>query len=322
MTQPQTSSKQLQNINLQKMQPKLIVHGGAWDIPGAYEAAHLRGVQTAVEQVFPKLLEGLPALDAVEAAVMLLEADPTFDAGRGAFLNEAGEVELDAMIMDGRTLDFGAVAAIQNILHPVSVARLVMEKTEHCLLAGRGALEFAKKMGFEELPPEALLTEREVEFYEKIKNTPGFRTHFPFVQRPMGTVGAVAMDKQGHLAAATSTGGTAGKMQGRVGDSPIPGAGGYADNSTGAASSTGWGESLMKVLLCKTVCDLFETKEAMAAAQIGIALLAHKVKGLGGVIGINKNGNYAFAHNTPKMAFAYFDVGEKVVARIKEEATL
>lgn len=299
------------------MQPKLIVHGGAWNIPDEYVAAHIRGVRTAVEQVFPKLQEGLSALDAVEAAVNILEADPTFDAGRGAFLNEVGEIELDAMIMDGKTLDFGAVAALRNVLHPVSVARQVMEKSEHCLLVSQGALAFAKKMGFEEMAPEALLTEREMEFFKKIKNDPTFRTHFPFDLFPMDTVGAVAMDREGNLASATSTGGTARKMQGRVGDSPIPGAGAYADNLTGAVSATGWGESIMKVLLSKTVCDLMGNRDAMAAAAAGVTLLKNRVNGLGGVIGINRKGEYAFAHNTPKMAFAYFSAGGGVVAEIK-----
>ena len=139
--------------------PKLIVHGGAWNIPAAYHAAHLAGVRAAVEQTYPHLLDGGSALDAVEMAVQILESDPTFDAGRGAFLNAIGEIELDAIIMDGRNLDFGAVAALQNILHPVSVARKVMERTEHNLLAGAGALRFARNVGFEELQPESLLTE-------------------------------------------------------------------------------------------------------------------------------------------------------------------
>ena len=298
-------------------QPRLIVHGGAWNIPEEFVPAHLQGVYTAVEQVFPLLQSGISALDAVEAAVNILEEDPAFDAGRGAFLNELGEIELDAMIMDGRTLDLGAVAALQNILHPVSVARKVMDLTEHCMLVGAGALAFATKNGFEELPPEALLTERELEFFQKIKQDKAFRTHHPFDFLPMDTVGAVAMDVNGNLAAATSTGGTARKLQGRVGDSPMPGAGAYADNRLGAVSATGWGESIMKVLLSKTVCDLFESQPTMEAAQTGIGILKNRVNGLGGVIGINNEGEYAFAHNTPKMAFAYFSAAGEIIANIQ-----
>ena len=291
------------------MQPKLIVHGGAWNIPDEYDVAHINGVTAAISAIYPKLAGGLSALDAVEAAVNILEEDPTFDSGRGAFLNERGEVELDAMIMDGRTLDFGSVAALQNILHPVSVARKVMEETEHCMLVGEGALLFAKKMGFEELPPEALLTDRELDFFQKIKNKEAFKTHHPFEFQnlPMDTVGAVAMDENGNIAAATSTGGTARKLVGRVGDSPICGAGAYADNELGGASATGWGESIMKILLSKTAVDLFGKRPAMEAARESIFILQKKVSGLGGIIGIDKNGQYALAHNTPKMAYAFWE---------------
>jgi beta-aspartyl-peptidase (threonine type) len=288
------------------MTPRLIVHGGAWNIPDAYDDAHLAGVTAAAEAGYQLLREGGAALDSVELAVRTMEADPTFDAGYGAFLNIAGEVELDAMIMDGRTLDVGAVAAVQNLLHPVQLARAVMEQTEHAFLVGKGALQFAKQIGMEELDPKALLTKRELQFYEAIKKDPTFYTKRPFeLDGPSDTVGAVALDQQGNIAAATSTGGTARKMVGRVGDSPIPGAGGYADNMLGGVSATGWGEAIFKVLLSKRVCDAFADREAMAAARDGVRYLAERVQGLGGVVGIRNDGRYAFAHNTPKMAFAY-----------------
>ncbi len=295
-------------------QARLIVHGGAWSIPDEYVDAHLNGVGKALSEVFPKLQKGMSAMDGVEQAVNILEADPTFDAGRGAFLNEIGEVELDAIIMDGQTLAFGAVAALQNILHPVSVARKVMEKTEHTFLVGAGALSFALKMGFEELAPQALLTERELAFFDNIKNQKDFKTHHPFEFQPRDTVGAVAMDLQGNLAVATSTGGTARKLRGRVGDSPIAGAGAYADNELGAVSATGWGESIMKVILSKRVCDDFLHKEAMDAAKSSIKYLEERVKGLGGVIGINAKGDYAYAFNTKRMARGYVQNGELVLA--------
>jgi L-asparaginase / beta-aspartyl-peptidase len=297
--------------------PKLIVHGGAWSIPDEFVDDHLRGVKNAVASTYPKLMEGMSAMDAVEYAVNILEADPTFDAGRGAFLNEKGEVELDAIIMDGRTLDFGAVGALQNILNPVSVARKVMEQTEHCFLVGTGALSFAKEMGFEELAPEALLTARELDFFNSIKNKEGFKSHHPFEFEPRDTVGAVAMDKAGNLAVATSTGGTARKLRGRVGDSPIVGAGAYADNDFGAVSATGWGESIMKVVLSKRVSDSFAILPAMDAAAAGIQFLTDRVKGLGGVIGINKNGDYALAYNTRRMARG-FVINGKVIVEIEK----
>lgn len=287
---------------------RLIVHGGAWDIPAEQEDAHLRGVTTAVQNTWPMLQEGASALDAVEHAVRILEADPTFDAGRGAFLNSIGEIELDAMIMDGRSLDFGSIAAVQNLLHPVSVARRLMESREFRMLVGAGAQAFAEREGFPQLPPEALLTERELAYFEQIKHDSNFHSHDPFGPLPGDTVGAVAMDQNGNLAAATSTGGTPRKWPGRVGDSPIPGAGAYADNSCGAASTTGWGESIMKVLLAKTVTDWEERgQNAQKAAQKGIQALTKKVKGLGGVITIDAQGQYGWAYNTPKMAYAYWN---------------
>lgn len=301
------------------MKPRLIVHGGAWNFPKETEENHLNGVRKAVEKIYPLLENGLSALDAVEQAVNILEEDPTFDSGRGAFLNEIGEIELDAMIMDGRNLEFGAVAALQNILHPVSVARKVMGETEHNMLVGNGALVFAKEKGFAELQPESLLTERELDFYQQIKNDPNFRTRHPFEIPSHDTVGAVAMDKNGDLAAATSTGGTARKLRGRVGDSPIVGAGAYADNTLGAVSTTGWGESIMKVLLAKTLCDLFPQNSVLKAAQKSLEILEMKVNGLAGVIGINNQGEYALAHNTPKMAYAFMEESQNLAAGIRWE---
>ncbi len=298
---------------MSKVQPKLIIHGGAWSIPDEFVAAHLNGVSKALKETFPKLKEGMSALDAVEYAVNILEADPTFDAGKGAFLNEVGEVELDAIIIDGKTLDFGAVAALPNILNPASVARKVMEETEHCFLVGTGALKFAKEKGFEELAPEALLTDRELAFFKSIKNKDSFKTHHPFEFEPRDTVGAVAMDAEGNLAVATSTGGTARKLQGRVGDSPILGSGAFADNELGAASATGWGESIMKVVLCKRVCDGFLNHSPMKSAELSIQYLKDKVNGLGGVIGIDRNGKYAIAFNTKRMARAYVENNEMIV---------
>ena len=304
---------------LSSIQPRLIVHGGAWNIPEAYLDAHLNGVYEAVRQAYPALETGGSALDVVETAVRVLEADPTFDAGRGAFLNSVGEIELDAIIMDGRDLSFGAVGAVRNLLHPVSLARMVMEETEHCFLVGTGAEAFARLQGVKILPPEDLLTERELAFYHEIRHNPTFKTHHPFEDQPHDTVGAVALDRQGRLAVATSTGGTARKMPGRLGDCPIVGAGAYADNALGGVSATGWGESIMKVLLSKTVCDLFEHHPANEAAALGISILQNKVQGLGGVIGINRAGHYAYAFNTPKMAMAFAEEDGRIVVGIQGE---
>jgi beta-aspartyl-peptidase (threonine type) len=319
------------------MQARLIVHGGAWNIPQEYEADHLEGVRRAVAEVFPKLQDGASALDAVEAAVRILEEDPTFNAGRGAVLNAVGEIELDAMIMDGATLNLGAVAALQNILHPVTVARLVMEHTDHCLLVGAGAQRFARQMGVAQVPPEELVTERELEVYHKIRRDPTFRTIAPFQSRPagpttsgeadadalsghaLGTVGAVAMDNRGNLAAATSTGGTAGKLPGRVGDSPLAGAGTYADNTCGAASATGWGEAVIRTVLAKTACDWMGSHPAQVTAERAVEILRQRVQGLAGIILIDRRGGYGLAHSTSKMAFAYAEPSGKILAHIKKE---
>jgi beta-aspartyl-peptidase (threonine type) len=188
------------------IKPKLIVHGGAWNILEDMEQDHVRGVKRAINTVYPQLLNGMSAIDAVEAAVKILEEDPTFDARRGAFLNALGEIELDAMIMDGATLDFGAVAAVQNLLHPVTLAKMIMEKTEHCFLVGQGAQLFARHNGIEILETTYLLIPRELEFYNQFKNDPTFTTKKPFENNKRGTVGAVARDQTGSLAAATSTG--------------------------------------------------------------------------------------------------------------------
>ena len=296
------------------MLPRLIVHGGAWNIPEDLFGAHLFGIKKAIREAFPTLAAGGSALDAVEIAVQFMEEEPCFDAGRGSFLNNVGEIEMDAMIMDGKTLDFGAVAAIQNFLHPVSIARKVMEDSEHCILAGEGAASFALEQGFLMSEPSELLTKRELEFYHQIKNDPNFRTHHSFVPSPMGTVGAVAMDRFGNIAAATSTGGTPRKLAGRVGDSPIIGSGTYAENEVGGISSTGWGESILRVMLAKRCCDAFVNFPAMEAAKRSIDFLAERVNGRAGLVGIASDGQYAYAHNTHKMAHAFIEENGEIHA--------
>lgn len=299
---------------------RLIVHGGAWNIPSTYEADHLAGVEKALHTAWPLLHAGASAVETVVAAVKVMEEDPTFDAGRGAFLNSQGQIELDAMVMDGTDLNFGAVAALQNILHPVEVALHLMKEAEFKLLVGAGAQTYAQSIGINEVPMQALLTKRELEFFDQIKADEQFQSHHPFREWPSDTVGAVAMDAQGRIAAATSTGGTPRKWPGRVGDSPIPGAGAYADNQAGGISATGWGESILKVLLSKQVTDRMQAGlKANAAAVAAIRYLKERVDGRAGVVGIDAKGRYAWAHNTPKMAFAYVTDNQEIICRIKAE---
>lgn len=299
------------------MKPRLIVHGGAWDIPDEHVDAHIAGVRKAIEEIYPMLEAGCSALEAVEKAVNILEADPTFDAGCGAFLNAQGKIELDAFIMDGKELDFGAVCAVADLLHPVTLARKVMGAKDFRILVGEGASQFAEECGMEKVDPRELLTERELKFFDNIKDDDSFSTIGSFSgAHPSDTVGAVAIDKDGNLACATSTGGTPRKHPGRVGDSPIIGSGGYADNELGAASSTGYGESLLRVMLCKTACDFLPTSAPMEAASKSMDVLYKRVKGFGGVIMISPEGEYGFAHNTPRMAFAYADDEGNAQAKI------
>ena len=282
----------------------LIVHGGAWDIPDDEVAAHKAGCMAALAAGWAILAAGGGALDAVEAAVRSLEDDPTYDAGVGSFLNAIGEVELDAAIMDGNTMLSGAVAAVQRVRHPITLARRVLE-SDYILLVGAGAESFAQGAGVELCAADDLVVDRERARWKAQQGQPGFRGRDAF-RAAHDTVGAVALDAAGNLAAATSTGGIPNKLPGRVGDSPLLGSGLYADNETGGCSTTGWGESIMKVVLAKTVTDgLRDGSHPRAAAENGIRYLARRVGGLGGCIVLDRAGQVGWAHNTPRMAFAY-----------------
>jgi beta-aspartyl-peptidase (threonine type) len=304
--------------------PAFSVHGGAWDIPDEEVAGHLNGCRAAAQIGWSILQNGGSALDAVEAAIRSLEDDPAFDAGKGAWLNSAGEVELDAMIMDGATLNNGAVAAVQHVRNPIAVARLVMERTTHSLLTGLGAEHFAHSQGIALCDESELLTGHELERWKAIKAQKDFKVEMAFggaQARRHGTVGAAAIDAQGHIAAGTSTGGTPHKMQGRVGDSPLIGCGCYADDLSAGTSATGWGESIMKVVLCKTACDFVaQGCTAQSAAEKAIGVLADRVQGLGGLIVIDRSGQIGVSFNTPRMARAWIEHGE-VVAQVEASFT-
>ena len=286
-----------------------IVHGGAWDIPDDLVEAHRNGVRQALAIGWNILMNGGSAVEAVEKSVNFMEDDPTFDAGRGSFVNSIGEIELDASIMDGTTFRAGAIAAVQNIRNPISLARVIMDKSEHILLAGRGAVRFAEEHGITRCSKEDLLVGRELERWKEIKNSKkSVSTKDAFRKKtPHDTVGAVAVDGNGVIASGTSTGGTPNKYPGRVGDSPLIGCGTYADSSVGGASCTGWGEAIIKVVLAKTVIDLMEYNggDPAAAAKQAILRLEKKADGFGGVIVVNNSGVPAVAFNTPRMARAY-----------------
>ncbi|MEW5797993.1 MAG: isoaspartyl peptidase/L-asparaginase [Bacteroidota bacterium] len=285
-----------------------IVHGGAWDIPDAMLEDHRNGVTKALEIGWEILSNGGSAVDAVEKSIRYLEDDPTFDAGRGSFVNALGEIELDASIMNGTTFRCGAVGAVQNIRNPISLARLVMDKSEHVLITGIGAVRFARENGISQCKSDDLLVGRELHRWKELQGKKTFSTKDAFKGKlPSDTVGAIALDSNGVIAAGTSTGGTPNKYPGRVGDSPLIGCGTYADSSVGAVSCTGWGEAIIKVALAKTIVDQMEINgdDPDNAANIGIEKLKKKADGFGGVIVLNKNGKPAVAFNTPRMARAY-----------------
>jgi beta-aspartyl-peptidase (threonine type) len=277
------------------MQWAILVHGGAGEWQPRDEGAAVAGVTTAVHSAVHVLAADGSALDAVVAAVVALEDDPLFNAGTGAALNRDGDVEMDASLMCGHDLRCGAVAGLRRVRNPVLVARRVMERTRHVMLAGEGALQFARTEGFADYDP---LTQRARDAWLR-KRTP-----------PAGTVGAVALDRHGHLAAATSTGGMTLKLPGRVGDSPIPGAGNYAH--TGAAcSATGHGELMMRVVAAKDLCDRVAGGEHPQAATE--ALLREMAAGVGaeaGFILLSRAGDLGVAHGTASMPHAWWREGE------------
>jgi len=318
-------------------QPSLIVHGGAWNIPNEAIEACRSGCWRALEAGWEVLKNGGEALDAVEAAVVVLEDDPIFDAGTGSHLNRDGRVQLDAIVMDGRTLRAGAVAAVERIRNPIRLARRVMISGEHILLVGAGAEQFAMEQGMELCAPEELVVPRERELWQRARSNRltnratgslGRSQHSdddvpcnlapPSSDVSTGTVGAVAMDSQGSLVAGTSTGGTFDKWPGRVGDSPLIGCGCYADLEGGGVSCTGWGEAIMKVVLAKSAVDMLRNdsrgagqgpaaEEALPqkVARECVRLLAERVQGTGGLILLDRQGRPGFAFNTPRMAFGY-----------------
>ena len=284
------------------MKPSLIVHGGAWTIPATAAEASRSGCRRALEEGWRVLQRGGSAADAVEAAIVILEDDPVFDSGTGAHLNRDGHVELDAILMDGATLQAGAVAVLRRIKNPIRLARRLMETNEHMMLAGEGAEKFAVEQGMALCDPKDLIVPRERAAWENCHIGPHSEVHHV---HSLGTVGAVAIDARGHLVAGTSTGGTCCKRAGRVGDSPLIGCGTYADQEAGGVSCTGWGEAIMKVVLAKTAVDQLRLKGANAqqVADDCIRLLASRTKGTGGLILLDREGNPAAAFNTPNMAW-------------------
>jgi len=286
--------------------PVILVHGGAWAMPDVVTDAHRRGVEAAAGAGWEILRYGGSALDAVEAAVVAMEEDDTFDAGRGSFLNMDGRVQLDALIMDGATLRAGGVGCVEHIRNPIRAAKAILTESPHVYFVGTGAERFAQEHGIELCANEELVTEREVERLREAKKQAYLQMPDEFgPTRSHDTVGAVALDAGGNIAAATSTGGTLNKAPGRVGDSSLIGCGCYADNRSAAVSTTGWGEPMMKLVLAKWTADRVEAGMApQEAAQQALYYLKSRLDGHGGIILVDKRGRFGITHNTPRMAWA------------------
>jgi beta-aspartyl-peptidase (threonine type) len=302
------------------------VHGGAGALDNVRDnksaVRYLDSIRSVLEHGRSVLELGGSALQAVEACASLLEDDPVFNAGCGSVLNEHGKVEMDAAIMDGRDLQAGAVAAIGNIANPVQLARLVLTKSEHVMLIGEGAMRFADHCGMPLVPDNYFFTKDRIAQLEQARLRHKMMldhddTEEDSEDQKYGTIGAIAYDRDGNLAAATSTGGIVNKRMGRVGDSPIIGAGVYADNATCAVSATGYGEEFMRSVIAKTIADYVDMlgMDAAEATKAGIDYLTRKVAGRGGVIVIDHAGRCASGFTTKKMIHGWIEHGGEAVAR-------
>lgn len=295
-----------------KTQPVLLIHGGAWAMPDDAVAAHEAGIANALSAGYTLLEQGASAVDAVEAAVAVMEDDETFDAGRGSFLTQDGRVQMDALLMNGENLRTGGVACVERLRNPIRAARLVLDKSPHVYFVGTGAERFARQHGMVLCDNMELVIPREQERLYKAQaaeraglpdetfsgslNSGSLDSH--------DTVGAVALDVYGNIAAGTSTGGTLNKAPGRVGDSSLIGCGCYADNLTAAVSLTGWGEPIMKLVLGKWAVDRVAAGASPdQAAHEAIDYLFGRLGGHGGIILLGPDGRVGLAHNTPRMAW-------------------
>ena len=281
-------------------------------MPDDMVEAHISGVRSALAAGWQVLERGGPALDAVEEAVVIMEDDETFDAGRGSFLNRNGRVQMDALIMDGSTLRAGGVGCVERLRNPVRAARKILSESPHVYFVSEGAEQFAVEHGVPLCKNEDLVIPREVERLRAYQRDAADRSapekdgndlFAPSISHD--TVGAVALDREGNIAAATSTGGTLNKAPGRLGDSSLIGCGCYADNLSAAVSTTGWGEPIMKLVLAKWTADrVLAGNLPEWAAQEAVNYLKQRLNGHGGIIVLNAQGQFGIAHNTPRMAWA------------------
>lgn len=294
-----------------KTEPVLLVHGGAWAMPDNAVAAHEAGIANALAAGYALLEKGASAVDAVEAAVVVMEDDETFDAGRGSFLTSDGRVQMDALLMNGENLRTGGVACVERLRNPIHAARLVLDYSPHVYFVAAGAERFARMYGMALCDNTELVIPREQERLYKAQaaelaghGDTTFSGPSNANANSHDTVGAVALDIRGNVAAGTSTGGTLNKAPGRVGDSSLIGCGCYADNRSAAVSLTGWGEPIMKLVLGKWAVDRVAAGASPdEAAGDAIQYLFDRLGGHGGIILLGPDGRVGLAHNTPRMAW-------------------
>jgi beta-aspartyl-peptidase (threonine type) len=306
----------------------MVIHGGAGTIlrqsmTPEMEKAYIDTLTIALRTGYQILSRGGSSLDAVEATIRVMEDCPLFNAGKGAVFTANGVNELDASIMDGRTLNAGAVAAVEHVRNPISLARLVMEKSPHVMMVGSGAEEFAKTQGVKLVPPYYFWTERRWREYEreKARTDSGKTGTVPGAEQKFGTVGAVALDKAGNLAAGTSTGGTDMKRYGRVGDSPIIGAGTYANNLSCAVSGTGDGEFFIRNNVAADICARVRYSGVSLQQAADDVVMKELVaqKGGGGVIAMDRKGNIATPFNTAGMYRGWVTSDGKITVKIYQD---
>nr|WP_255474306.1 isoaspartyl peptidase/L-asparaginase [Pontibacter qinzhouensis] len=329
-----TASAQHQKTDYNKI--TLVIHGGAGTITRANmtpekEKAYHEALNLALQTGYEILKKGGSSLDAVEATVRVMEDSPLFNAGKGAVFTNDGTNELDAAIMDGKTLNAGAIAGVTTIKNPITGARAVMEQSEHVMMIGKGAEKFAQEKGMEIVDPAYFRTETRYQQLQRIKdkekteldhsgNGTGSTENIFIEGNKFGTVGAVALDAFGNLAAATSTGGMTNKRYGRVGDVPVLGAGTYADNNTCAVSATGHGEFIIRSVVAHDIAALMAYKKytvKKAAEEVVLKKLVER-SGEAGVIALDRNGNFAMPFNSAGMYRGYIKNGKSEVAIYKD----
>ena len=307
----------------------IVIHGGAGtilkeNIGDELEKAY-RGAMNEALDIGEKILKsGGSSLDAVEQSIRFMEDSPLFNAGKGAFFNHEGKNEMDASFMFGKDQNAGAVGGVTNIKHPITAARAVLEKSEHVLMVGNGAEDFAKTQGIEIVDPSYFFTERRWHSLQRILKSESDKSELSEdddKDKKHGTVGCVALDKDGNIAAGTSTGGMTNKKYNRIGDSPIIGAGTFADNATCGVSSTGHGEYFIRYTVARDIAALMEYggKSLEEAGDYIINKKLVEKGGTGGVVALDRNGNIAMPFNTPGMYRGYAKPGERVVKIYKEE---